>query len=52
MRVAHRVENLAAAPLDLLTDNAVMAGGRHRHGVAVGLPQPDAALDLTEKQCY
>ena len=52
MRVAYRVEDLAAARLDLLTDNAVMAGGRHRHGVAVGLPQPAAALDIAEKQCY
>ena len=36
------------AHLDLLTDNAVMAARRLRHGLGIGLPQPDAALDIGE----
>ena len=50
MRLAHRLEDAAAARLDLLADNSVMAGRRRRHGIAVGLPQPDAALDIGEQQ--
>ena len=49
-RLAHRLEHLTARDLDLLADNAVMAGRRLRHGLAVGLPQPDAALDIGEQQ--
>ena len=49
-RLAHRLEDLTARNLDLLADNAVMAGRRLRHGLAVGLPQPDAALDVGEQQ--
>ena len=49
-RLAHRLEHLTARALDLLADNAVMAGRRLRHRLAVGLPQPDAALDVGEQQ--
>jgi hypothetical protein len=41
---------VAAGRLDLLADNAVMAGRYRRHGIAVGLPQLDAALDIGEQQ--
>jgi hypothetical protein len=50
MRLAHRLEDVPARRLDLLADNAVMAGRRRRHGIAVSLPQPDAALDIGEQQ--
>ena len=50
MCLAHRLEDLAAGRLDLLADNAVMAGRRRRHGIAVGLPQQDAALDIGKQQ--
>ena len=49
-RLAHRLEHVTARNLDLLADNAVMAGRRLRHSLAVGLPQPDAALDIGEQQ--
>ena len=50
MRLAHRLQDVAAGRLDLLADDAVMAGRRHRHGIAIGLPQLDAALDIGEQQ--
>ena len=50
MCLAHRLEDAAAGRLDLLADDAVMAGRGRRHGIAVGLPQPDAALDIGEQQ--
>jgi hypothetical protein len=46
MCLAYRLEDAAAARLDLLADNPVMAGRRRGHGIAVILPQPDAALDI------
>ena len=49
-RLAHRLEDVTACHLDLFADNAVMAGQRLRHGLGVGLPQPDAALDVGEQQ--
>jgi hypothetical protein len=50
MCLAYRLEDVAAGRLDLLADHAVMAGRRRRHGLAVGFPQPDAALDIGEQQ--
>jgi hypothetical protein len=50
MCLAYRLEDVAAGRLDPLADNAVMAGRRRRHGIAIGLPQPDAALDIGEQQ--
>jgi hypothetical protein len=49
MRLAYRLEDVAAGRLDLLADDAVMAG-RRRRGIAAGLPPPDAALDVGEQQ--
>ena len=49
-RLARRVEDLTARALDLLADNPVMAGRRLRHGLGIGLPQPDAGLDIGEQQ--
>jgi hypothetical protein len=46
MCLADRLEDAAAARPDLLADNPVMAGRRRGHGIAVILPQPDAALDI------
>ena len=48
MRVGDRLEDDAAARLDPLADNVVVAGRRGRHGIAVGLPQPETALDIGE----
>jgi hypothetical protein len=50
MRLAYRLEDVAAGRLDLLADDAVMAGRRRGRGIAAGLPPPDAALDVGEQQ--
>jgi hypothetical protein len=50
MGLAYRLEDAAAGRLDLLADDAVLAGRRRRHGLAVSLPQPDAVLDIGEQQ--
>ena len=49
-RLADRLEDPTARTLDLLADHAVMAGRRLSHRLAIGLPQPDAALDIGEQQ--
>ena len=47
-RLAHRPDHLTAGGRDLPADDAVIAGRRPGHGLAIGLPQPDAALDVGE----